>query len=608
MKINRLVALLLALKSLSILATDQVIDFTNVQKKFSGNYSLLLAGGALKTCSTFALSNCKDPKILQSQAADSKFNEYYQITPQAITLVSASPYFIDVENNIRQSLVVLLQQLAQRFATPMTKSELIEAIEQETKIASVVNGQPELSGQQLLSALSDHNWFLLLDYLQVYQHKNNQRVTETVSLQQSQYYAAPLVFEQFVTMAKAVSNKPDKPTLLVMTSSARDSFEAVDFYQQALQQAGANVHWFPLDLALAKALSENRCEQLEQYRALHLGSVRREFHYPKLWAYQHAHCENPKLLRALLQSADGVFINGGDQSLTLAAFEQSPAWLYELLVEKFNRNELVVGGTSAGAAVQSGGLWGEQPIPMITSGSSYQALVSGAHATAPTKPGCEKDDTCLLHPDSLTYTPTGGLGLISAGIFDTHFSERARQARLIQLAAATAIPFAFGIDEASALQVAEQGDYLFYRVIGASGVWMFELNKLKQSLPKDALKLEQITAHFLSFDDRVIIHRPSGAVKIELAPSKQPFVKPQKMLVEHDVLYRDGFRQLANRLALSQRKEAYGKTRELSPGFRITLRKGEQFANGLGIYQIAGQSVGYLSYINLIVDIIQLGD
>ena len=55
-------------------------------------------------------------------------------------------------------------------------------------------------------------------------------------------------------------------------------------------------------------------------RAERLSSYRREAIYGERVAYQQQLCRDPELLTSLFAGAHGVFLNGGDQSLTRAAF------------------------------------------------------------------------------------------------------------------------------------------------------------------------------------------------------------------------------------------------------------------------------------------------
>lgn len=82
------------------------------------------------------------------------------------------------------------------------------------------------------------------------------------------------------------------------------------------------------------------------------------------------------------------------------------------LRDRFESGLSCMGGTSAGAAVMSGGV-------MVEGGMSYEALKFGA-----------SDDAVL--PDHLLYVADGGIGFAGDVIVDTHFSQRGREGRLIR--------------------------------------------------------------------------------------------------------------------------------------------------------------------------------
>lgn len=105
--------------------------------------------------------------------------------------------------------------------------------------------------------------------------------------------------------------------------------------------------------------------------------------------------DTPAYLKRLT-SASLIFLSGGDQERLTAALLGTH--FLELLRERFRAGELVVAGTSAGAAAL--------PDQMIVSGYGYRSLLAGRVRTAP------------------------GLGLLPGCLLDQHFTERGRFARL----------------------------------------------------------------------------------------------------------------------------------------------------------------------------------
>lgn len=264
-----------------------------------------------------------------------------------------------------------------------------------------------------------------------------------------------------------------RPKIAVVTASALDPMEPVDFYLALFEALGAEAQWWPLDAALAAAIeSQADCSALEALRLRHLQLMRRAEVYPDLAAQQAAACRQPAALTELPAAVHGVFFAGGDQwRLRQAFFDDTDTplpWLTALR-QRYESGQLVVGGTSAGAAVQS-------QAAMLSNGSPLSALQHPGLAGAPPSPGCGRDGRCGtgIDEERLSFWPSGGLGLATAAVVDTHFSERSREPRLLRLLAQTGAAFGFGADEASALHLQTTADgSTQVRGIGASGGWVF---------------------------------------------------------------------------------------------------------------------------------------
>lgn len=110
-----------------------------------------------------------------------------------------------------------------------------------------------------------------------------------------------------------------------------------------------------------------------------------------------------------IQKADGVLFSGGDQ-LKLSSILGGSEF-HKVLKERYENDNFVIAGTSAGAAAMS--------HTMIVRGSSEDALIKGE------------------------LKLTTGLGFIDDVIIDTHFTQRGRFGRLIQ--AVSTLPSALGL-------------------------------------------------------------------------------------------------------------------------------------------------------------------
>jgi cyanophycinase len=171
--------------------------------------------------------------------------------------------------------------------------------------------------------------------------------------------------------------------------------------------------------------------------------------------------DDPAIVNLINQSS-GLFFSGGDQSRYLTSFMENgqDTLAMAAIRQQFNSGSAVIAGSSAGTAVMAD--------TMITSGTSYNALRYGAYVQ-----GTESD------PDDLTYTQPG-FALFNYGLLDTHFAERGRQGRIIELANARNLDVAWGVDEETALLIqGADGSATYGEVIGVGGVHRFDLSQAR---------------------------------------------------------------------------------------------------------------------------------
>lgn len=460
------------------------------------SYRLMLAGGGIRTCSSMAPKNCTGGH----QFASGRTSVFISLTEQQLALIGANNWQSDEQ---RQLALKQLRQLAARLgAGPHPLAALTDGLREQ--------------GRQWLNSLDDRAWLGLVDLLETLP-ESKAGAHEQVALAASNSADAIALYQTFVAMA-AKRAGGQKPRILVITASARDPFEAADFYQQVFAQAGADSHWLPLDGVLHAAWRSGRCDELAAVRAERVGSYRREAIYGERVGYQRQLCRDPELLKSFFAGAHGVFLNGGDQSLTRAAFiadDGRPAPWFEILQQRFAADQLVVGGTSAGTAVQAGGSAFGHPVPMISNGDSRAALARGAFAAGAPGEGCERSGGCGgLQPDDLTYLAAGGLGLFNLGVVDTHFSERARHPRLAVLQLMTGVPFGVGVDENTALLVAPGDGQAALAVVGENGVWLNDVTAAQRLDHGASVTLGPLRSHYLQQGDRARLDRNGFAVTL----------------------------------------------------------------------------------------------
>lgn len=122
-----------------------------------------------------------------------------------------------------------------------------------------------------------------------------------------------------------------------------------------------------------------------------------------------------------IEQADIIMFTGGDQ-LRLTSVLGGTAF-HRVLLSRYTYDEVVITGTSAGAAACSNN--------MIYQGSAHEALLKGE------------------------VKITSGLGLINNVIFDTHFVHRGRIGRLFQAVVSNPIALGVGLGEDTGLLITD---------------------------------------------------------------------------------------------------------------------------------------------------------
>jgi cyanophycinase len=122
---------------------------------------------------------------------------------------------------------------------------------------------------------------------------------------------------------------------------------------------------------------------------------------------------------ARAKAADVIIFTGGDQLRLSSIFGGTK--FHQVLLDKYQNEEIVIAGTSAGAAASSKN--------MIYQGSSKDALLKGE------------------------VKITGGLGFIDGVIVDTHFVQRGRIGRLLYAAASNPGILGIGLGEDTGLYI-----------------------------------------------------------------------------------------------------------------------------------------------------------
>jgi len=186
-----------------------------------------------------------------------------------------------------------------------------------------------------------------------------------------------------------------------------------------------------------------------------------------------------------LKNADVVVFTGGDQ-LRLTSIFGGTAF-HHLLCNKYELENFIISGTSAGAAASSNN--------MIYQGSSHEALLKGE------------------------VKITGGLGFINNVIIDTHFVQRGRIGRLLYACASNPMNLGIGLGEDTGLLITKGNNM---EAIGSGLVMLVDATHMRDTNITDVeigtpISIENIMVHVMTFGDlfdlkerKLTIHHPTA--------------------------------------------------------------------------------------------------
>lgn len=170
-----------------------------------------------------------------------------------------------------------------------------------------------------------------------------------------------------------------------------------------------------------------------------------------------------------LKAADVVMFTGGDQLRLTSILGGTP--FHNLLIEKYQNEEFIFAGTSAGAAAASSS--------MIYQGSSSEALLKGE------------------------VKITTGLGLIDDVVIDTHFVHRGRIGRLFQAVVGNPRILGIGLGEDTGLLITNKNNM---EAIGSGLVILVDGRNIKdtnltQIEMGQPISIKNLVVHVMSMGD-----------------------------------------------------------------------------------------------------------
>ncbi|WP_369742842.1 cyanophycinase [Pseudidiomarina sp. PP-1MA] len=417
-------------------------------------YQLFLAGDELALCSSMAWQHCDDTNWIDNTSM--RTDRYLNLTDKYVKPLLADERWPQHRRETRDDVADAIVIIRNRLNEDIVPERVF--LEEFTRRAT----------RYLYDNLSEREWNLVVDHLEM---PVPQGKTDTARLDELVLPAKRDILEAFIRQAslvKQAQSKDDKvPTIVIAAVGARDPFTAVEPFLSGFAQAGANVQWLPLDAAVNTAQRTKQCNELEALRETELGTWHRARVHADKHRQQLEFCNSPLAGIKMIDQADGLFIVGNDPSLVRAALLNplsQPTDIMTSIYLKMKANRLVVGATSDAMNALTA-------RAMVASGTSAEALRSGAIAGEAPPFACNKDDSCPrnMNQDSVSYHPLGGVGLFEFASLDGQFSDLGRHGRLLSVAATTATPLAVGIDARTALAVNVHSGA--FTVLGERGVF-----------------------------------------------------------------------------------------------------------------------------------------
>lgn len=206
-----------------------------------------------------------------------------------------------------------------------------------------------------------------------------------------------------------------------------------------------------------------------------------------LYLSKPSQCNDPKMLEEFAK-ADCVMFSGGDQSKISSVIGGTQ--LHDLIVKKYQNENFVIAGTSAGAMAMAN--------EMIAGGSSTESLLKGA---------------VLMRK---------GLALQPQLIIDTHFIKRGRFGRLAEAVAIHPSLIGIGLSEDTGLIIKNNESF---KVIGSGMVIVLDASQLTHNAHAQlkigtAMSMSNLVTHILANGDKFTLNNR----EIEILPIHEKFV------------------------------------------------------------------------------------
>ena len=283
----------------------------------------------------------------------------------------------------------------------------------------------------------------------------------------------------------------------------------------------------------------------------------------------------------------GIFLGGGDPwRLADALMVTEDGQRRDSPVMAAIRELWEAGGLVAGT---SAGIMAMTSSQVITGGDSWESLVWGASQDS----SMDSDVS-----GNLTYDALGGLNILQDILIDAHFSQKARQGRLVRLAADLDLEKGVGLDEDTGL--ACTGDDLECEVIGTFGVWILDMastdDSCQESPGPGLWSCGGVKTSYLTSGDTINLKTWTS----KMSENKEDLEEINERADSSDDIFRKvvgEFERIAISILESETVFTVGRTLEDNPVQYFIL-----FAKSPGTKAVRNGNTGQVSYENLVLN------
>ncbi|MCP4458648.1 MAG: cyanophycinase [Cytophagales bacterium] len=251
-----------------------------------------------------------------------------------------------------------------------------------------------------------------------------------------------------------------------------DEFTGLDFIEDGIlahvvRESGgvaSKIIVVPTASSIPETVGENYLEAFEKLGCLNVEVIS---------ITKCSQCDDNEVIKKF-DAANCVMFSGGDQSKITTKIGGTP--IHTLLADKFNNQDFVIAGTSAGAMAMTS--------EMIAGGSSTEAMFKGA------------------------VRMKKGLGLIPELIVDTHFIRRGRFGRLAEAVAIHPHLMGVGLGEDTGLIIKNCNEF---KVIGSGMVILMDASNLTHNAHEELyegtpMSMSNLTTHILANGDQFTLN------------------------------------------------------------------------------------------------------